>query len=353
VCTDAVGSPEAVQPGDPRVSVGSRNHEVGRCKPCVFFHTKGCTSGRECLFCHLCPAHEKQRRKRLRRQMCRDLISSYEKQPQEPHAKLQGSGKHIQALKPRSQVVGHARQNSDASTTCTGPPSPEGRGGRHSRQWSQSTQESAGASPSPTSASNACSLSLPQASASSTPSQAGSTVGLPPTQATQDLSMYVYSPPAHQQQTMSTPMGVFQPFVFLLPASPVAAQPQDASARWRENAMADHDDSWEPVPEPAAEEAAHSIWGRSGRHASMRGTTGAAHPQRDMAPAQMPVTQGQQHQAVQAAGYVTCNGMQYALVPIAGQPYPACGDYAAQPPPAMPAATQAEPAYGHWQPQAV
>jgi len=51
-------------------SVGSRQHNLGRCKPCVFFHTKGCKSASGCPFCHLCPPNEKKRRKALHRQMC-------------------------------------------------------------------------------------------------------------------------------------------------------------------------------------------------------------------------------------------------------------------------------------------
>jgi len=51
-------------------SVGSRQHHLGRCKPCAFFHTKGCKSASGCLFCHLCPPNEKQRRKALYRRMC-------------------------------------------------------------------------------------------------------------------------------------------------------------------------------------------------------------------------------------------------------------------------------------------
>lgn len=46
-------------------SIGSKAHDTGRCKPCAFFHTKGCKSGVECVFCHRCPAFEKQRRKRM------------------------------------------------------------------------------------------------------------------------------------------------------------------------------------------------------------------------------------------------------------------------------------------------
>lgn len=45
-------------------SVGSLGHAVGRCKPCAFFHTKGCSSGESCLFCHLCePGCAKRRKK--------------------------------------------------------------------------------------------------------------------------------------------------------------------------------------------------------------------------------------------------------------------------------------------------
>mmetsp|Transcript_19163 Transcript_19163/g.44629 ORF Transcript_19163/g.44629 Transcript_19163/m.44629 type:complete len:388 (+) Transcript_19163:69-1232(+) len=50
-------------------SEGSKLHESGRCKPCAFMWTKGCTNGAKCTFCHLCPAREVQRRKNLRRQM--------------------------------------------------------------------------------------------------------------------------------------------------------------------------------------------------------------------------------------------------------------------------------------------
>mmetsp|Transcript_43218 Transcript_43218/g.78640 ORF Transcript_43218/g.78640 Transcript_43218/m.78640 type:complete len:254 (+) Transcript_43218:117-878(+) len=54
-------------------SVGSRFHDSGRCKPCAFFHTKGCVSGSACLFCHLCPPREVQRRKQLQRHLCQKL----------------------------------------------------------------------------------------------------------------------------------------------------------------------------------------------------------------------------------------------------------------------------------------
>lgn len=53
-------------------SVGSEAHQAGRCKPCAFFHKQGCANGSSCIFCHQCPPHEKQRRKRLRRRMLRE-----------------------------------------------------------------------------------------------------------------------------------------------------------------------------------------------------------------------------------------------------------------------------------------
>lgn len=53
------------------VSLGSVNHELGTCKPCAFIHTKGCQSGAECPFCHLCPPGEKKRRTKMTRQIAK------------------------------------------------------------------------------------------------------------------------------------------------------------------------------------------------------------------------------------------------------------------------------------------
>mmetsp|Transcript_111804 Transcript_111804/g.326927 ORF Transcript_111804/g.326927 Transcript_111804/m.326927 type:complete len:245 (+) Transcript_111804:63-797(+) len=53
------------------LSKGSRYHLEGKCKPCAFFHSKGCANGPACTFCHECPPHEAQRRQRLRRQLLR------------------------------------------------------------------------------------------------------------------------------------------------------------------------------------------------------------------------------------------------------------------------------------------
>jgi len=48
-------------------SAGSAGHGHGNCKPCAFFHTKGCASGMDCVFCHLCSAGEKKRRAKDKR----------------------------------------------------------------------------------------------------------------------------------------------------------------------------------------------------------------------------------------------------------------------------------------------
>mmetsp|Transcript_47643 Transcript_47643/g.87553 ORF Transcript_47643/g.87553 Transcript_47643/m.87553 type:complete len:208 (+) Transcript_47643:56-679(+) len=45
-------------------SVGSVGHYTLQCIPCAFIHTKGCTSGAACRFCHLCDKGEKKRRQK-------------------------------------------------------------------------------------------------------------------------------------------------------------------------------------------------------------------------------------------------------------------------------------------------
>merc|ERR1711879_55240 len=35
-------------------SIGSVGHSTGTCRPCIFVHSKGCESGVNCTFCHLC-----------------------------------------------------------------------------------------------------------------------------------------------------------------------------------------------------------------------------------------------------------------------------------------------------------
>merc|ERR1711988_1433988 len=55
-----LGSPELP-------TVGSAGHHLGTCKPCAFLHTRGCSKGPECEFCHLCDSGERKRRREGRR----------------------------------------------------------------------------------------------------------------------------------------------------------------------------------------------------------------------------------------------------------------------------------------------
>jgi len=55
-----LGSPELP-------TVGSARHYARRCKPCAFL-LKGCVSGIECKFCHLCEVDERTRRRKAKRE---------------------------------------------------------------------------------------------------------------------------------------------------------------------------------------------------------------------------------------------------------------------------------------------
>jgi len=79
VATQAVCSVSFAEPGSDQAasgssgaaaslpSVGSVGHDLGNCKPCAFFHAKGCSSGYDCHFCHLCDPGEKKRRQKDKR----------------------------------------------------------------------------------------------------------------------------------------------------------------------------------------------------------------------------------------------------------------------------------------------
>jgi hypothetical protein len=54
-------------------TLGSAGHFSGHCKPCAFFYTKGCESGTQCLFCHLCPPDEKRRRQKDKHAAFREM----------------------------------------------------------------------------------------------------------------------------------------------------------------------------------------------------------------------------------------------------------------------------------------
>lgn len=65
-------APSQPAPGsDELPSLGSAGHQLGECKPCAFLHSKGCSSGAMCKFCHLCDAGEKKRRQKERKQAFR------------------------------------------------------------------------------------------------------------------------------------------------------------------------------------------------------------------------------------------------------------------------------------------
>merc|ERR1719401_1155146 len=69
--TQALTEPELGSPEMP--TVGSAGHRSGTCKPCAFYHTKGCGNGVGCGFCHLCPAGEKKRRQKEKFVTQRDM----------------------------------------------------------------------------------------------------------------------------------------------------------------------------------------------------------------------------------------------------------------------------------------
>lgn len=50
------------------MSKGSRLHAAGKCKPCAFFHTKGCVADANCEFCHECAPGEKKLRRKERQE---------------------------------------------------------------------------------------------------------------------------------------------------------------------------------------------------------------------------------------------------------------------------------------------
>jgi len=57
---EAIATPEVGTAELP--SIGSLLHHKGECKPCTFFHTRGCENKEDCKFCHLCGPKEKKNR---------------------------------------------------------------------------------------------------------------------------------------------------------------------------------------------------------------------------------------------------------------------------------------------------
>lgn len=68
LCPAHFSPPSEPAPGSAEMpSIGSREHASGECKPCAFLHAKGCQNGIVCKFCHLCPAGEKKRRAKAKK----------------------------------------------------------------------------------------------------------------------------------------------------------------------------------------------------------------------------------------------------------------------------------------------
>jgi hypothetical protein len=57
-------------------SIGSQDHVDGNCKPCAFYHRKGCGSGSMCRFCHICDSGEKKKRLKEKRDVLRSATMS-------------------------------------------------------------------------------------------------------------------------------------------------------------------------------------------------------------------------------------------------------------------------------------
>lgn len=54
-------------------SMGSMLHNMGECRPCTFFHTRGCQNKETCQFCHLCGPGEKKKRLRQEKSAKREV----------------------------------------------------------------------------------------------------------------------------------------------------------------------------------------------------------------------------------------------------------------------------------------
>lgn len=58
----------------PTYSMGSEGHGARECHPCAFYwKDKGCSSGADCNFCHLCNQGEKKRRQKEKRTVWRSI----------------------------------------------------------------------------------------------------------------------------------------------------------------------------------------------------------------------------------------------------------------------------------------
>eukprot|EP00913_Durusdinium_trenchii_P024153 g22679.t1 len=69
-CPDVDEEEDRLPEGIP--SVGSMLHETQQCRPCAWFwKPMGCANGSDCRHCHLCPAGELTRQRKVHRFMAR------------------------------------------------------------------------------------------------------------------------------------------------------------------------------------------------------------------------------------------------------------------------------------------
>lgn len=72
VLSEALPEPEPELCSDDLPTIGSADHHLGTCKPCAFFHTRGCDNGRQCAFCHMCGPNEKRKRQKEKQAAMRE-----------------------------------------------------------------------------------------------------------------------------------------------------------------------------------------------------------------------------------------------------------------------------------------
>lgn len=67
-CEDARHDSYSADQNRQRASAGSKEHDQGRCRPCVWnWRPSGCSKGSGCEYCHLCPEEAIKERVRQRR----------------------------------------------------------------------------------------------------------------------------------------------------------------------------------------------------------------------------------------------------------------------------------------------